>query len=84
MRFLLIGLMVFTMIGCAANVHWVKPGITESEARRDNYQCTKEATYSGTWGVPHKGGTLMGTRLYVDGGLYGLCMQSKGYSPSKD
>ena len=84
MRFLLIGLLVFIMVGCAGKGRWVKPGIAEIEARRDDYKCTKEASYPVTFGVPHKGGTIIGTRLKVDSGLYGLCMQSKGYSPSKD
>lgn len=60
--------------------HWVKPGITQDQAIRDEYECTKEASYPATIGVPSQGGTLMVTQLKVSPELYGLCMQSRGYS----
>lgn len=82
---LVMGFLVFIVVGCAGKTHWVKPGITEGEARRDNYECTKEASYPATFGVPgHKGGTIMATRLKVDRELYDLCMQGRGYTEKAD
>ena len=68
-----------TLFACGKG-HWVKPGVTTDQAKLDDYECTKEASYPATTGVPHKRGTLMATHLKVDNELYGLCMQSRGYS----
>ena len=76
--------------GCALEEkgQWVKPVVTETEWKKDNYECTRDATYYEErvpygpyyWGyrwsrVPHYPSTW--SRL--DPYLYAMCLEARGY-----
>lgn len=62
--------------GCARGLGtWAKPGVAEDAAKRDRYECTRDATYTysggaytASWSVPR-----------VNKALFAQCMEARGY-----
>lgn len=69
-----VALILFVLAGCAATV-WEKPGWTESEFRKDDYECEKDSRQS-----DHYGNGISGALVMRD--FYRKCMMSKGWTIS--
>ncbi len=83
---------VLFLAGCALEEkgQWVKPGSTEAQWKRDNYECTRDATYYVYWAPypsyywrshhwPYSWHHFpAGPRL--DPNLYEMCLEAKGYA----
>lgn len=80
------------LAGCALEEkgQWVRPSITEAQWKKDNYECTRDATYYADriayprfswrdhhWSrVPH----YISTWSRLDPYLYEMCLEAKGYA----
>jgi hypothetical protein len=54
---------------CSCTTYWTKPGYTDAEFRKDNYECERDAAQSGL-GF----GTLASARMREE------CMEARGYT----
>ncbi|MDX1528707.1 MAG: hypothetical protein R3337_08760 [Gammaproteobacteria bacterium] len=80
------------LTGCALEQkgQWVKPGVTEAQWKRDNYECTRDATYYEAWAPFYPNhwsdspwgprGRFVSTAPRLDSHLYEMCLEAKGYS----
>ena len=78
--------------GCALEEkgQWVKSGVTESQWKQDNYECTRDATYYEAWApfYPYHWshyswgprGQFVSTSPRLDSYLYEMCLEAKGYA----
>ena len=72
----LILVLVVLLVSCARGLGtWTKPGVAEDAAKRDLYECTRDATYTysggaytASWSVPR-----------VNKALFAQCMEARGY-----
>ena len=74
MSLAVVALILLAVAGCAATV-WEKPEYTESEFRKDDYECEKDSRQSG-----HYGNGISGALAIRD--FYRKCMASKGWTIS--
>ena len=90
--FIALFLIAALVTGCAKETVWTKPGLTQTQFRNDNYECTKDATYvpnpvqksdKKKYGDKYSPtdftfGDKTGPQLNRD--LYIMCMEASGYS----
>lgn len=91
-RFFLV-FVIATLAGCAAPLHYVKPGITQTQADRDLAQCRYEAARDGNYnsGSTRRGisgaagqGFAEGVEQAIrQGELMQLCMTARGYAAQR-
>lgn len=64
------------LMGCAPQLVWYKPGLTQAQFNKDDYACQRDA--STQTGFINQGVGWFGTT--VDNNLYIRCMQANGYT----
>ena len=69
-RVLLVGLLSIVTAGCSSTPHsWTRPGVTESDFKRDNDACVQKASTSGD---------------AVDAKKHHSCLEDMGYYSTDD
>ncbi|MDH3315842.1 MAG: hypothetical protein OER43_08770 [Gammaproteobacteria bacterium] len=82
---------VLLLAGCALQQdgQWTRPDTTEAQWKKDNYECTREATYQPEW-FPYPANCWCDYRLVrplypgptgplVNQDLYEMCLEARGY-----
>jgi len=66
---------VLTGCGPRMQTYMVKPGATDAEWRRDDYECSRDASMT----VRDVYGSWSYSRLAVDGPMWTKCMEARGW-----
>lgn len=79
MRKLCVIAAIMAMAGCATNV-WNKPGSSQDDFARDQYGCLQDSQQQSGSAYVNKFGGASSTGMATNDGLFGACMNSKGWA----
>lgn len=82
MKILMIIFLISSLLGCATTTYYEKPGASDADFKRDNYECERDVR-----GLPYSPYSQSLSSMFMDEAirlrLFEQCMEAKGWRKVK-